>query len=137
MGNSSRCRRAQSHLGSRKNIEIRTGGAEKIIRLESVIAQEPVRLIKPVFPQKGRSCIQGGKIPILVQRNIGGEENSLQIILLVHGLGDLQKLVVVFPGCAYDHLGALSCRCKGAGIFFQQRSLFRKRIGRRSNARQS
>ena len=118
-----------------KNIEIRPGRTEEIIRLKPVIAQEPVCLIKPVFPQERRSRVQGGKIPILIQRNIGGEENSFQIILLVHGLGNLQKLIIVLLGCTYDHLGALSCRCERMGSLLRQRSFFRERTSRRNYAK--
>ena len=122
-------------FGVQKDIEIRPGGAEEIICLKSVIAQEPVRLIKPVFPQERRRRVQRGKIPILVQRNIGGKENSFQIILLVHGLGNLQKLIIVLLGCTYDHLGALSCRCERMGSLLRQRSFFRERTSRRNYAK--
>lgn len=97
------------------NIKIRTFFAQKLSGMETVISEKPVCLIQPVFSQKGRGGMNIRQCRILIERNIGGEENPLQIVLLIEPLGDRQKFQISLTGRADDHLSALTGRDERRG----------------------
>ena len=67
-------------------MKVRVGFIEQFIRLKTVEAEQPVCLIKAVFPKKRRLGFTLGQGGILVDRNVGGVKDALQVILLVEKL---------------------------------------------------
>ena len=77
---------------------------------EAVKAQQPVRLIEPVFPQQGRLDRFGREQGVLHHRDIGRIEHMFELVPIVQSLGQAQDVQIAFRCGADNQLGALSGR---------------------------
>ncbi len=60
-----------------------------------VVAQQPVRLVQPVFPQQRRASGQGRQHRVAVYIDKGGIENTLKLKLLVKSLCNAHNLKII------------------------------------------
>ena len=76
--------------------------------MESIISEQPVRLIEPVLPQQRGLGVQRGQAGILGHGDVGGVEHPLEAVFLVHSLGQLEDVMIRLRRSPHDHLGALT-----------------------------
>ena len=94
-------------------IEIWTIRSQQLRSMEAVIAQQPVCLVEPVFPQQRWWCADGRKGGVVIQRDVGGIEYTFQIKILIECLRSRQNLKIRFTSGTDDHLGTLAGGGKG------------------------
>ena len=99
-------------LGIQQHIKERPFLIQKFCRLKTIKPQEPIRLIKPVFPQKRGASRQCRQILVLVHFYKSGIEHSLQFKFLIQTLGHIQDLIVRLRRGTDDHLGSLTAAHK-------------------------
>ena len=78
-----------------------------LLASEAVKAQQPVRLVQPVFAQQPRARI--GKKRIAYDGRVGGIIHPFEVVFLIHEFRQPQNLPVRFGRSADDHLRRLPC----------------------------
>ena len=87
-------------------------GVEKLPGVKVIKPHEPVGLIEPVLPQKGRLGGESRQIAVLHHRQIGREKHPLQLVFFIQGRGQGENLQIGLGGGAHNQLGALTRRGK-------------------------
>ena len=97
-------------------VKVRLFLRQQLPRRKMIIPQQPVRLIQPMLPQKGRLGLQGRQAAVLDHRQIRRVKHTLQRIFLVQRLGQIHNMAVIFRRCTDNHLRALPSRGKRRGV---------------------
>ena len=103
-------------FGVHPGVEVLVSLVQQLLRPEAVKPQQPVRLIEPVLPQKGRLHVLGGEQGVLHHRDVGGIKDALQAVTVIEPLGQPEDVEVRVPGGAHDELGALSGGGEAGGV---------------------
>ena len=93
-------------------IEVRLVLRQYLLSVESIISEQPVRLIQSVLTEQWNRRIQRRECRVLVDRYIRGVEHTLQIVSLIQSLGCVYERVIRLSAGSNYHLCALSRRGK-------------------------
>ncbi len=98
-------------FGVQAGVEIRVALIQQFRRFKVIKPQQPVGLIQPVLPEKGRlEALRGGQELAVGHGQIGRIKDPLELILLIEPLGKAEDMEIRLRRGADDHLGGLSGR---------------------------
>ena len=107
------------HVGERPgelwiDVEVEPGTTWRcqLVRREGVVAHEPIRLVETVLAAQGHRSLSPGKTVVLHHGHVGRKEDSLEAVVVVQGLRELQDVVVILGGCPNDYLRGLAGWCE-------------------------